>query len=352
MPVSISGTNGVTFPDSSLQAAAASPNVLKNRIINGAMQVWQRGTSFTVAGGAVTYTADRFGSYTNNTNMTISRNTSVPTTAGNLFPYSLQLQRPASSTQTNGLFLNQVIESVNCYDMAGQNVTLSFWAKAGANFSASGNGIVATIITGTVADQSNLSMLSGTWTGMVSNYYTPTITTTWTKYTYTIAIPSNVLEIGLQFNFLPTGTAGADDSLYITGVQLEVGTSATPFERRLYGQELALCQRYCEQLTVVSGSPNRLLLGMATAQSTTTLYGIYWYKVTKRVAPTTTITGTNQYRTLGPNNGSSITSIGTGDANSDAWFFTATATGYTVGQTNLVQSNDTATTTINWSAEL
>jgi len=279
-------TPGVTFSDASIQTAASSPYVLKNRIINGAMQVWQRGTSFTVTGGAVTYTTDRFGSYTNNTNMTISRNTSVPTTAGSLFPYSLQLQRPASSTQTYGLYLTQVIESVNCYDLAGQSVTLSFWAKAGANFSASGSSISASIVTGTVADQSTLSLLSGTWTGLAATTYTPTITTSWTKYTLTGAIPSNVLEIGLQFYFNPTGTAGADDSLYITGIQLEIGTTATPFERRLYGQELINCQRYCYRITNTGATNNGSPVASGLWSNATLVATACKLPVTMRSAPT------------------------------------------------------------------
>ena len=259
--------------------------MFRNRIINGGMGIWQRGASFTVAGGTVAYTADRFGSYTNNTNMTVSRNTSVPTTAGSLFSYSLQLQRPASSTQTNGLYLTQVIESINCYDMAGQTVNVSFWAKAGANFSASSNSINVSVVTGTVADQSTISMLSGTWTGGTASPYIPTITTSWTKYTFTATILSNTLEMGLQIYFTPTGTAGADDSLYITGVQLEKGSVATSFDYRPYGTELSLCQRYYEKSYDIGTVP-----GSATFFGSEAIAGgsrgATRFKTTKRTSPT------------------------------------------------------------------
>ena len=342
---------GLTFSDSSNQSAAASPYVLKNRIINGAMQIWQRGTSFTVAGGTVTYTADRFGSYTNNTNMTISRNTNVPTTAGSLFPYSIQLQRPASSTQTNALFLNQVIESVNCYDMAGQNVTLSFWAKAGTNFSASGSSMVATIITGTVADQSNLSMLSGTWTGMATNFYTPTITTTWTKYTYTVAIPSNTLEIGIQFYFTPVGTAGADDSVYITGVQLEIGASATPFERRLYNQELANCQRYYQQF---GGGSTYQYYGTGQATNTTNAYCTVALLVSMRSTPSFSVNAAGNFAfTSSANSILPATAISMDQAGTNSCGISGSvSSGLAAGNATRLVSNATTSAQMQFSAEL
>jgi len=370
MSMILDGSNGVTFNDASLQGAAASPYVLKNRLINGAMEIDQRNAGASVSNPAATetYVLDRWSIYgASASKFTGQQSTTVPSNYKNSFLLTSSAATTPGAGDTYGF--RQKIEGLNVADLGfgsatAQTVTLSFWVRSS--------------ITGTYAVSILNSALNRSYVGT----YTISAANTWEQKSITIAgdtsgtwLTTNGTgldiwwDLGSGSNFNATagvwngstatrtssssnwiGTSGA--TLYITGVQLEVGSTATPFERRLYNQELANCQRYCEQLTVVSGSPNRLLLGMATAQSTTTLYGIYWYKVTKRVAPTTTITGTNQYRTLGPNNGSSITSIGTGDANSDAWFFTATATGYTVGQTNLVQSNDTATTTINWSAEL
>jgi len=225
MSLIISGTDGVTFNDSSLQGAAASPFGLKNRIINGAMQVWQRGTSYSgnpsltnVAYGS----ADRWCFYSSST-MATSQSSSVPSG----FQYSLKVQRPASATTTNALYAFQVVETNNMVDLANQSVTLSFWAKAGANFSASGNILNVFVNTGTVADQGSAIGLGG-WTGFASPISTTqAITTTWTRYTFTGTVASNALELDVGMYFTPTGTAGADDSIYITGVQLEVGSTAS-----------------------------------------------------------------------------------------------------------------------------
>ena len=211
----------------------------RNRIINGNMQVWQRGTSATLA--SLGYLADRWvlGQFVSTQG---SQSTSVP--AG--FQYSLKVQRPSGATSTTAIVLTQCIESVNCYDLSSQSVTLSFWAKAGANFSAASSTLLVQVYTGTAADQGT-SYPYYSWTGIATPIsINQTITTTWTRYTVTGTFGAGVLEAMALFTYTPVGTAGADDAFYITGVQLETGSIATPFERRPYGMELALCQRYFE----------------------------------------------------------------------------------------------------------
>lgn len=243
----------------------------KNKIINGGMSIWQRGTSFTVGASSYTYTVDRFKTFSANTATTVSRNTSVP--AG--FQYSLQIQRPAANTGTSSLSSVQMIESSNCFDLAGQSITLSFWAKAGANYS--GGNLTVQALSGTVADQTGDPY---SWTGLSAFINTTqAITTTWTRYSFTATVSASALEIASSIAFTPTGTAGADDSLYITGVQLEKGSTATSFDYRPYGTELALCQRYYE--IGVTGYHGDI--------SNTGAYGSYpQFSVTKRAAPTIT----------------------------------------------------------------
>jgi len=259
----------------------------KNRIMNGGMGIWQRGTSFTVAGSTFAYTADRWVVYSANSSTTVSRNSSIPTGTG--FPYSAQVQRTASNTGTSAVFFQQIIESNNMLDLAGQTITLTFWAKAGANFSSGSTGVY--INTGTVADQGTAASL-GSWTGYTSAAtYTFTPTTTWTKYTVTANLSSIALELSTLFFYNPTGTAGADDSLYITGLQLEKGATATNFDYRPYGAEKLLCMRYYEKTYQDDEAPNRVnpntanaLTGVATS---TTNIACHWkFSVPKRTSAT------------------------------------------------------------------
>lgn len=233
-------TVGGGITASSGTVVMSSPYTMRNLIINGAMQVWQRGTSFTdpTAGGNF-YTADRWGANRagDATGITISRSTSAPSG----FQYSLALQRTAGNSGVAGLYLFYSNETVNSIQYQGQSIVLSFYAKAGANYS--GGSLSLNVNTGTGTDQ-RVYAYTGSSTIISSSQ---SITTTWTRYTFTGTVPSNATEIGFNINWTPTGTAGADDAIYITGVQLERGAVATPFEYRNYQQELAMCQRYYQK---------------------------------------------------------------------------------------------------------
>jgi hypothetical protein len=248
----------------------------RNRIINGNMQIWQRATTATgnYSGGYAYVSVDRWAIYSPNASTTFGQSTSVP--AG--FQYSIKMQRPASSTATGVLGSIQAIESVNCYDLSSQSVTVSFYAKAGANYSGGNLNIV--VPTGTVADQGIATVSS--WTGYAAPISTSTaITTTWTRYTFTGTFGAGVLEAAIQFSYTPTGTAGADDAVYITGVQLEVGTVATPYEMQIYSDQLAQCQRYYYQGFLLAG-----------IWGGTAIQALLSTPVPMRTTPTTGITGT------------------------------------------------------------
>jgi hypothetical protein len=256
MSISVHGTNGVTFNDGSLQKTSAQTG-FRNRIINGDMRIDQRnaGASSTPATDSYTYTSlDRYFTSVNTpATSTASRSTSAPAT----FLYSLKMGRSGSGTA--GLnTLGQVIETDNSKDLAGSSVTLSFWAKVGA--SATFSSLNAYVYSGTTTDQS-ASSLRGGWTGQATVASTTvTLTTTWTKFSVTGTVGSSALQLAAQFVFTTVGAAGADDNLYITGVQLEAGSTATEFERRPIGTEIALCKRYYDKsydLNVALGTANR-----------------------------------------------------------------------------------------------
>jgi hypothetical protein len=307
MPIVLDGTTGIQFPDSSLQAAAASPYVLKNRIINGDMRIDQRnaGASVTPADGA--YTLDRWqAGLTQASKFSVQRSTVAPTGFTNSL---LVTSLSAYSVLTGDLFrVSHYIEGFNTSDLGwgaagAQTVTLSFWVR---------------------------SSLTGTFSGSLMNSainraypftYSISAANTWEQKSVTIAgdtsgtwLTDNGIGIRVGFSLGAgatfSGTAGAwaastltaatgatsvvgtsGATLYITGVQLEQNTSATPFERRLYNQELANCQRYCPVLNAPAAANKNLCLGMAY----NTTVGIFqWqFPVQARTAPTgISVTGT------------------------------------------------------------
>ena len=237
----------------------------RNRIINGDMRIDQRnaGASVTPAASTITYTLDRWLQYqTSASRFSVQRNANSVTPPSWFTNYLGITSLSSYSSVASDAFLNsQYIEGFNTADFAwgtanAQAVTISFWVR---------------------------SSLTGTFSVSVCNYastrnyiatYTVSAANTWEYKTITIPgdtsgtwLINNGIGLQLRFdlgsgsnfngtagswgtsNLLRTsgsqsivGTSGA--TFYITGVQLEAGSVATPFEHRQYGQELALCQRY------------------------------------------------------------------------------------------------------------
>jgi hypothetical protein len=253
----------------------------KNKIINGAFNVWQRATTYALTGSFAYGSADRWAFAMGTTAAGIANQVTSDLTG---FQYALKLGRNSGSTSTGFIYADQVVENANTYDLQGQTVTVSFYAKAGANYSAAGSVLGLTVNTGTGADATNLTSNFGGWTGNAQPYSGAiTISTTWTRYSITCTVGSTITNIGILFSFLPSGTAGADDNVYITGVQLEKGSVATSFDVRPFGTELSLCQRYYEKSqgvqTCFSQSPTATNRGF-----------VINFLVQKRATPTMTAT--------------------------------------------------------------
>ena len=255
------GANGETLvADSSTSTGLRynPQNALANPVINGGMDCWQRGTSFSAAAGAgYTYTADRW-CFTSGANqaLTITRQATGDTTNLPNIQYALRFQRNSGQTGTATIYHFSSFESVNSIPFAGKTVTMSFYAKAGANYSQSSNGLGCGVNTGTGTDQPYFSM-----TGSASPLSTTvTLTTTWQRFVVTGTIGATATQLAPWFTFTPTGTAGANDWYEITGVQIDLGTytaSTAPTFRRSQGTiqgELAACQRYYWRQTGKSGN--------------------------------------------------------------------------------------------------
>jgi hypothetical protein len=259
----------------------------KNAIINGGLDNWQRGTSFvpTATGGQSTYTADRWQANGGAAGRTITRQTTSDTTNVPNITYCLRLQRDSGNTSTATPFLGSLLPIPDSMSFIGQTVTLSFYARKGANFSATSSLLNFNLISGT--NTSDFNGFTGTYTGVANPIATSTktLTTTWQRFTATGTIAATATQFGVQFWFDPTGTAGAADYFEVTGVQIEVGSVATQFTRAggtIQG-ELAACQRYYWRNTGgVAYSSN----GTSLAYSTTKAISKMQPPVSMRIAPT------------------------------------------------------------------
>jgi hypothetical protein len=157
----------------------------------------------------------------------------------------MRVQRSSGQTTTANFFVGTPVEIALATQLQGKTVTLSFYARGGANLSSTNNSIIAYLYTGTGATEVNriAAGYTGDATPIVSGV---TLTTSWQRFSFTASIPANVTQFTPIFLYQPTGTAGANDYYEITGVQLEAGSTATPFRRNTQNiqEEMAACQRY------------------------------------------------------------------------------------------------------------
>jgi hypothetical protein len=159
------------------------------------------------------------------------------------FNQSLKVSRQPGNANTASIFLGQVTETFDALRCQGQTVTLSFWARTGATYS--GGPLTVQIAYGSGVNQSAASALASTWTGQASVLIaTQSLTSGMTRYQFTGVVPTSATQLAVLLSFTPSGTAGADDSIVVNGVQLEIGASASPFERLDAQVVLELCQRY------------------------------------------------------------------------------------------------------------
>lgn len=257
--------------------AVPASSFLRNRIINGNMYIAQRAASATVTAGTGVPTAstgypavDRFFAYSTGANVTAAQ-VSGSGSNRNLF-------RITGAASVTAVGVGQRIEALNSYDLAGQTCTLSVDLANSllTTVTWTANYATTTDTFGTIGTPTKTQIATGTFT----------VTSTLTRYSVNISVPAAattgveiLLTVGAQ-------TSGTWD---IGNVQFEAGSAATPFERRQYGQELALCQRYYYQSpkTGVTGSG-----GWGTMYGSAS--GRVWFPlaVTMRADPTVTTSGT------------------------------------------------------------
>jgi hypothetical protein len=353
MPVSIIGNSGIQFPDSSLQSAAASPYVLKNRLVNGSFNIAQRGTSFVSgANNDDTYNLDRWYVLSDgNDAVDITQTTTVPTGA----KYSIGLD---VETVNKKFGIAQIIENVNCYDAIGGNVTLSFQAKVSATtkldnvkcavvaWSGTADSVTSDIISAWGAEGTNPTLIANaTYENTPANL---NVTTSWATYSVTANVDTASTANIIVFIWSDVTDTTAGDFLHITNAQLEIGTSATPFERRLYSQELSACQRYYYKWI-----PNSSLgaLGVGISGTATTAYIVTGkLPVTMRVAPAI---ATPSNCKIYDGTTMAVTAIAGNFSSVD--YFTCdmtTASGLTANRPAIFGANNTLSASVEFSSEL
>jgi hypothetical protein len=377
MPITLDGTSGITTPmyNGSITANAVTPSVsMKNRIINGQMVIDQRNAGASVTAsttGAQGYTLDRWAYQASQASkFTVQQNAGSVTPPAGFTNYLGVTSSATTSVGSSDYFLiDQCVEGLNVADLGwgtanAKTVTLSFQVY---------------------------SSLTGTFGGAILNSgasrsypftYTISSANTWTTISVTIAgdtsgtwLKTNGIGMFISFSLgmgsTYSGTAGSwsgsalysatgatsvvgtnGATLFLTGVQLEVGSTATSFDYRPYGTELNLCQRYCYLLSAASNG--NCQFGFNYTFDATTAFAYITYPITMRSSPTLTTAGTfnvNQ-TTSGGYSGKSVSAVSINQACETGCTLQATISGGTSGGVGTFSANNNTASRLIFSAEL
>lgn len=263
----------------------------KNFIINGGMDIWQRGTSAAMTSSLV-YIADRWESFRGayQVGMTVSRQSSG--LAG--FQYCARVQRNSGITTTGTMYYAQALETINSIPLQGKDVTLSFWARSGSNFSSASNYLQPQIEYSNGSDVGYRAVGDGAGTAILNNTV-KVLTTSWQRFSISATIPSNATQIFISFKYSPVGTASTNDYYEITGIQLEQGSTSTPFSLAggtIQG-ELAACKRYFQKTygvneAIGTTSTGSVIWTQIEGSETNRVLIIHQFPVEMRTSPTVT----------------------------------------------------------------
>jgi hypothetical protein len=238
----------------------SSPFMFRNRLINGNFQFWQRGTTTATT---ASYLADRWIAQNISTQL---QSTDVPNAA---FPFSLEF----GNTTSTYPYVAQRLEPIEAANLVSSELTISFWAK---NTSGNATLYVELAYPQTTSVYTSTMINAGLSSFTLAN---PPTVSSWGYYTYTwsSSLLTTAFAQGLEVRIVRDNSNPS--TTRVTGIQLESGGAATPFERLPVQQQLALCQRYYYQGG--NGSPG-IFNGVTTARYSVML------PVTMRTVPVTT----------------------------------------------------------------
>jgi hypothetical protein len=299
MTIAISGTNGITLDG---QFNSASSMGFKNRLINSAMVIDQRnaGASVSISGGGQVFGVDRWAGYASGGGVfSAQQSTTAPAGFKNSWLATVTTA-DASVAAGDYYMLEQNIEGLNVSDLdfglsSASTVTLSFWVRSSLTGTYSGGLLNSAAnraypFTYSISSANTWEQKSVTITGDTSGTWLTTSGiglrlrlslgsgSTWQAAAGSWAA-GNYFAVSGSANWIGT----ISNNFYITGVQLEKGSTATSFDYRPYGTELALCQRYYYRVVSQTGFGR---FGAGYNQNTTASQAVISFPVTMRTNPT------------------------------------------------------------------
>ena len=336
----------------------------RNIAINGAMQVAQRGNQNT-SNGTNTFGVDRFNVYLRGgAAATVSKDTDVPAGQGFSSSCKIDITTGDALGAANDLALfRQIFEGQDLQQLKkgtsnAEKVTVSFWIKStitgtyilelndndntrgiskSYTVSSSNTWEHKTITfegdtTGAFGNDNNLSLYLMWALGAGSDFQGVTLATSW----------ASISDGDARYEGQVNAVNSDSNNIYFTGIQMEVGSVATPFEHRSFGEELALCQRYYQKITTAAASMG---LSSASSYNTAQVNGVIQIVPPMRATPSidiVTVTDGYRYVAAASNTNFDVLSLEAGSNNSQVLWVKGGLSGLTAGQAGWLQTTSTS----------
>jgi len=380
MSFAVNGTTGITFNDNTNMGTAASLGP-RNRIINGNMLIDQRNAGASVTAsttGSDVYTVDRWSYYvTQASKFTVQQNAgSVTPPAGFTKYLGFTSSSAYTSVSTDLLVGFQWIEGYNVADLNfgtanAKTITVSFWAYssltgtfAGSVVGTNGSTFRSYVFTFSLASANTWTYITVTIPGDTTTFSYNTTNGQGLALSFNLGCGSNYQTTAGSWNSSNyystssaqniTATSGA--TFYITGVQLEVGSVATPYQFNTYSDQLSQCQRYCYR--PVGPSAYNWLSGSGGWGSVTNALIGGTFPVQMRTVPslTTDSSTLSNYAVYATSGGtfSAVTSLSVNSVSGTFNYLLSVGTGSggTTGTVCYLSQNSQSTYGLYWSAEI
>jgi hypothetical protein len=253
----------------------------------------------------------------------------------NISTYSARVGRASANASTASINLVQAMLTADAMDLVSVASTISFYASAGANYSAASGLLTVTVTSGTGTDEGADAAYTGSATVVTT---TVTLTGAWQKFTVAVPAPAtSATELKVTFGYTPVGTAGAADYFNIAAVQWEPGLIARAYDRMDFAAEMRRCQYFYNRVQFPSGTT----IGPGAYYSATVVYFAIAIPV-MRTAPVVTasnLTSAINAAAAGASHVSTALTIAAGQMGPNMVELNATTPAAAVGQAAIVRAN-------------
>ena len=242
----------------------------RNYLYNPSFVIVQYGAGPWVLGSPA-FTVDRWAAMSSGPTGTVSRGMPIGKSGAR---FKMRVRRDPGQCELRDDFVLSGFRLRRSIELAGRQITFSFYARAGANYSAAMSILVSRVTFGRGNDEAASGAPAGSWTNAAYDDMDHTLTETMTRFTHTVTVPISATQIGFSFLIFPTGTVAVDDFFEVEAPKVELGAAASLYEGQSDEAEFAECAMFYEDMArhAFTGYKHLRVIGVLHTRIATTRF--------------------------------------------------------------------------------